>query len=191
MRLTTIPAVLALSTLLTLGLVSDEASAAPHDLPDRPLDLELKGADLKDVLKMLAEVSERKLVLDPCVHGTVDLRLKNTPLPLVFDALAMKLRLVYSADASGAIKVGCASSGPSPKVAEARVSLAVNDAPLDEVLRHLATSAKLEGVDYRASAHPRVSIRLDSVRPATAMEALAESTGLTITVVGRKLTVSE
>ncbi len=191
MRLASLPAFLALGALLTLGLVSDEAKAAPANLPDRPLDLELKEADIKNVFALLAEVSGRKVVLDPCVHGTVDVRLKNTPLPLVYDALAMKLHLVYADDASGTINVGCAAAVAQPKAAEPRISIAVSAALLDDVLRQLATAAKLDGVDYRAAAHPKVSVTLEGVRPTTAFAVLAESTGLKIAVAGDKVVVSE
>jgi hypothetical protein len=195
MRLTAIPAALALTALLAFGLTTDTAAAAPANLPDRPLDIELKEADVKNVFLLLAEVSERKVDLDPCVHGVVDIRLKNTPLPLVYDALAMKLHLVYETDGTprGPIRVTCAVDGGSEaaKAGAMRVSLAEKNAPLDQVLVRLATAAGLEGVDYRATSHPRVDVTLDRVRAATAMAVLGDETGLKISVIGGKLVVSD
>ena len=172
MRLTAVSAALSVGALFAFGLTSDKAGAAPQNVPARPIDIELKGVDVTNVFQLLAELSERNVVLDPCVRGKVDFRLANAPLPLVYDALAMKLHLVYSDDGSpkGTINVSCAVDGglSNEKVTNARVSLAEKSAPLDEVLGRLATSAKLEGVDYRASAHPNVSVTLDGVRVATA-----------------------
>lgn len=198
MRLTAIPAAIALGTLLAFGLTSDDASAAPSNLPDRPLDIELKAADVKNVFRLLAEVSERNVVLDPCVQGTVDIRLKNTPLPLVYDALAMKLHLVYESDEGpkGPIKVTCAVDAGAARadvaaLASARVSLSGKNTPVEDVLGRLATSAGYEGVDYRATRHPTVNVTLEGVRAATAMAVLADETGLKITAIGTKLVAAD
>ena len=191
MRFLTIPSVVALAALLAFGLTSDAASAAPQGLPDRPIDLELKGADVKNVFRLLAEVSAKNVVLDPCVHGEVDLRLKNAPLPLVYDALGMKLGLVYDEE-NGAIMVRCAGdAGPSSAKAKARISLSEKDAPLPDVLDRLAAAAKLEGVDYRATTKPKVDVKLEGVRVSTAMTALADTSGLKIAIVKDRLVVSD
>jgi hypothetical protein len=178
-------------TLLACGLASDAASAAPQGLPERHLDLELKEADVTNVLHLLADVSERKITLDPCVHGKVDLKLKNVPIALVYDALAMKLGLVYEEE-QGVIKVGCAvDGGASNARGTARVSIAEKESPLPDVLDRLATSAKLEGVDYRASARPKVNVTLEGVRISTALTVLGDATGLKIAIANKRLVVTE
>ena len=50
-----------------------------------------------------AEASGRNVVLDDCVHGRVDLKVANAPIPLVFDAIALKLRLVYEERDDGGV----------------------------------------------------------------------------------------
>ena len=191
MRSSAIPAAVALASLLAFGLTSDAAHAAPQGLPDRPIDLELNGADVKNVFRLLAEVSKRNVVLDPCVHGNVDLRLKNAPLPLVYDALALKLRLVYDEE-NGAIIVRCATDAgpPNAKVAS-RVSLSEKDSLLPDVLDRLATSAKLEGVEYRATSRPKVTMQLEGVRVSTALTALADAGNVRISVAKDRLVVTD
>lgn len=190
-HLSTIRTAIALVTVLACGLTSDAASAAPQGLPERPLDLELKAADVANVFRLLADVSGRKVTLNPCVHGEVNLRLKNAPLPLVYDALAMKLGLVYEEE-DGGIIVGCVSDAGSSKATLAsRVSLAEKASPLPEVLGRLATSAKLSGVDYRATARPKINVTLEGVRVSTALAVLADATGLKIAIAKNRLVVTE
>ena len=143
------------------------------------------------MLQLLAEVSARKVTLDPCVHGKVDLKLKNVPIALVYDALAMKLGLVYEEE-QGAIKVGCAvDGGGSNARGTARVSIAEKESPLPEVLGRLATAAKLEGVDYRASARPKINVTLEGVRISTALTVLSDATGLKIAIANGRLVVAD
>jgi type II secretory pathway component HofQ len=190
MRITPAAAALALACALGAGFaVPTPAAAAPPSLPNRALDLELKAADIKNVFKLLAEVSQRKVVLDPCVNGRVDINLHNTPIPLVFDALALKLGLIYEEE-DGAILVRCAGDGGSADAKlSARVSVAEQGAALPDVLEKVAHGAKLDGVDYRAAARPKVTITLQNVRLATTVAALSDETGLKIKVAGGKVVV--
>jgi hypothetical protein len=183
----------ALGALLAFGLGSDGARAAPAGLPETPLDLELKEASVVHVFRLLGDVAHREVVLDPCVKGGVDLRLQNTPLPLVFDALALKLGLIYETDGD-VIKVRCrdadAASGGGDRLLE-RVSVVERSQPLPDVLQRLAVTAKLDGVDYRASARPTVNVTLESVRLTTAVAALSETTNLAIKVSQKRLVVTD
>jgi hypothetical protein len=176
----------ALTALLALGLAADTALAAPSGLPEKKLDLDLKQASVVHVFRLLGDVSKREIVLDPCVRGEVDLRLQNTPLPLVFDALALKLGLVYGED-SGAITVGCQGTNSTGT----RISVSEKEAPLPDVLQRVAASAKLEGVDYRASKRPKVSLTVESVRLSTAVKALAETGNVEIAVHRKRLVVTD
>ena len=72
-----------------------------------------------------------------------------------------------------------------------RVSLASSGAPLEETLSALAREAKLEGVDYRATAHPVVELKLQRVRLSTALAVLADESGLRLTVTNRRLVVTD
>jgi type II secretory pathway component HofQ len=172
-------------------LLDGGASAAPKGLPDKPLDLELKAVPVDQLFKLLADVSQRKVTLDPCVKGTVDLRLKNTPIPLVFDALAAKLHLVYS-DANGSVRVGCEAQGApvAVKLGE-RVSVTVKDAPLAKLLDIVAAQGKLAGVDYRTKAAPNVTVTLDNVRLSTLLSVLSDQTGLGFSVSEERLVVTD
>lgn len=191
MRLSAVPSAIALAALLAFGLTTDAARAAPQGLPDRPLDIELEGADVKNVFRLIADVSGKNVVLDSCVHGRVDLRLKNAPLPLVYDALALKLGLAYEED-NGGVMVRCAvDAGPTSAKAGARVSLTEKDAPLPDVLDRLAASAKLEGVDYRATARPKIDMKVERVRLSTAVSALADAGNVKITLIRERLVVTD
>ena len=191
MRFSPVPVALAFAAVLTSSLASPGASAAPPGISARNIDLELKAADVKNVFKLLAEVGGRKITLDPCVHGTVDLKLVNTPLPLVLDALAMKLGLVYD-EQDGDVLVRClGDSGADDAKLLVRVTVNVKGAALPDVVGALAGTAKLEGVDYRAKTRPNVNLTLENVRLPTAVSALGDTTGLRITVSRGRLVVAD
>jgi hypothetical protein len=181
---------LALGLATASGAPVREAHAAPQGVSPEAIDLDLKDADVKNVFNLLGEVGGRPVVLDPCVHGSVDILLKNMPIPMVFDALAAKLGLVYEEDA-GDVLVRCAGDAGGADVRlSSRVSVAVRDGELTAALDELVAEAKLDGLDYRASARPKVTVTLERVRLATALAALADETGLKIAVARGKLVVA-
>jgi type II secretory pathway component GspD/PulD (secretin) len=192
MRLHVFPAALALAATLASSLASSgAASAAPPGISTKKLDLELRGADVKNVFRLLAEVSGRNVVLDTCVRGTVDLKLANTPVPLVFDALALKMGLLYD-EQDGDVLVRCAGDGGADDARRlARVSVAVKAVSLPEVATQLAAAAKLDGVDYRAKARPNVNVTLENVRLSTAVSVLAETSGLRVMLSRGKIVVED
>lgn len=195
MRPTFAPFALAAALALAPFATPVEAQAAPAGLSERPLDLELKQADVKAVYALLSEVSGRKVDLDPCVRGTVDIRLKNTPIPMVFDALASKLQLFYE-DQGSAILVRCAGDAGSadPRLAT-RVNLSLREAPLDAVLDVLVRAGKLDGVEWTLdstarAALPRVTVTVENVRVATALAVLSDASGMRISVARGKIVVA-
>lgn len=121
-----------------------------------------------------------------CVQGTVDLRLKNTPVPLVLDALASKLRLSYEDD-GGTLRVHC--SGAAGSNDATRISLTLDNASLADAADSLAKAAGLDGVDYRAKAKPKIKVTLERVR--TAILVLADESSLKIAVVKKRLVVTD
>jgi len=50
-----------------------------ENLSDDPISLDLKDADIRDVLKTFAHLTNTEIVADDDVHGTVTLTLHNTP----------------------------------------------------------------------------------------------------------------
>jgi hypothetical protein len=189
------PFAFAVATLFAVLLPMDIAVAAPPGVPDQPLDLELRGADIGNVFRLLGEVSKREIVLDPCVQGKVDLNMKNAPLPVVYDVLASRLRLRYEARGA-AIAVTClggtepaqqqAHPAPEPRL-EARLSLSVKAVAASALLAQVAKAAGLAGADYRGAKDPPVTLTLEDLRIATILVVLSDATGLRITVVGDRL----
>ncbi len=180
------------SMILALALAipfASDALAAPTLANDRKIDIELREVEVKEVFKLLAGISETNVIVDPCVHGKVDIRLKNTPASLVFDALATKLGLVYSETSKG-VEVTCRASA-SPAAEATRVSLVEHATPMPEVAAHLAKEAHLEGVDYRATRRPDVSVTLERVKVGTALTVLAETSGLSVRVEKGKVVVGD
>lgn len=187
----TLPFLATASSLLAI-LASGEpspAEAAPQGITTRPLDLDLSAATVTNVFNLLSEVTGRAIVVDPCVHGSVDLRLKNTPTPLVFDALAMKLSLAYEEEGDR-IRVRCANGGDEHE-ASVRVTLDERGAALRDVASKLASSAGLDGVDYLATRTPRVTLAVEGVRLSTVLVALGEESGLKLAVARGKLVVRD
>jgi hypothetical protein len=181
--------------LIGLGAAADNAHAAPAGLPNLPLDLELRAAKVADIFQLLGEVAKEKMELDPCVTGTIDLKLKNAPLPVVFDVLATKLDLRYETRAES-IYVGCqkgsapaAANGSDPHL-ERHLTLDVHDAPAHTVLDEVAKGAGLDGVDYRADESARVTVSVGNVRVSTLFEVIGDQTNLRISTVGNRLLVA-
>jgi len=73
------------------------AEPAPAPLPER-FTLAVNGAELRDVLMLLAKDASFSLVLDPGVGGRVSVDLKRTTLPEALDALLAPLHLAYQLD---------------------------------------------------------------------------------------------
>jgi len=72
-----------------------------------------------------------------------------------------------------------------------RLSLTANGLPLSDALASVARDAKLEGVDYRATARPNIEAKLQHVRLSTALAVLSDESGLLITVAKKRLVVTE
>ena len=53
-----------------------------------PVDLDLKGADLADVFRLLADVGHVNIVVDGTVTGSITLRLKHVPWDQALDVVA-------------------------------------------------------------------------------------------------------
>lgn len=171
--------------------------AAPTSVQASPERAAVLGEAMAIVERSLAELGPRQRAvltlrldggLDPCVMGTVDMSLRNAPLPLVFDVLAHKLSYRYG-ERDGAILVSCAEPGAAttdPRL-EKRLAVSVRETPLRAVLAEVASGAGLAGVDYRAASEPKVTITLGNARLGTLLAALADETGLRLAVEGEKL----
>ena len=184
-------ALLATLALSTSMFAADSAGAAPKAIPDHAVDLELKAVDVATVFQALGQASDQKLVLDPCVTGKIDLKLANVPLPLVFDMLASKLGLRYETR-EGATFVTCGPAVAAPTAStdvrlSTRVSVDERDATVRAVLRKLAASAKLAGVDTTIGDEKHLSITLEKVRLETALAAVGDATGLRLSLKGDKI----
>ncbi len=107
-----------------------------------------------------------------------------------FDAIASKVGLVYE-DNAGTRLVHCAtqSTPNGPSVLDTRVTLQGTSTPLEDLVAAIARDAHLDGVDYHASAKPRLTVTLQRVRVATALAALSDESGLLVHVVDRRLVV--
>jgi len=171
---------------VSLLLMSLTLGFAP--LEDKKIDIELREADVRNVYRLLGEVGGVNVMLDECVQGKVDIKLKNVPVSLVFDALAAKMHFTYEDGPGKVVFVHC---GAAPAVDAPRVSLSEKGAPLPDVVAHLATAAKLDGVDYRATKKPNVDITLVDVRLGTALTALGDESGLRVTTSGKRVVVSD
>jgi len=102
-----IPVLAALFTIAVAGLF-----AAPQGVPQPggqtpvrkytgpPVSLDLQGADLRAVLRSLAELSGLNMVIDPGVKGSVDIKLIDVPWDQAFDMVLKSNKLGYVIDES-------------------------------------------------------------------------------------------
>ncbi len=67
--------------------------------------LEFKDADIRDVIRILAEVSGLNFVVDPKVKGTVTLRLRNVPWDKALDVI-LKTNKLGKIEEDGIIRIG-------------------------------------------------------------------------------------
>ncbi|MBX3191490.1 MAG: secretin and TonB N-terminal domain-containing protein [Labilithrix sp.] len=87
-----------------------------------PVDLDLKGADLQNVFRLLADVGHVNIVVDGDVAGTITLRLRRVPWDQALDVIARAKGLFVERDgnvifvrahAPGGARGGGALSSPS------------------------------------------------------------------------------
>ncbi len=171
------------------------AEAAPPLPQDRVISLDLKQANIRNVYMMMSKAAGKSFVSDECVQGTVDLTMKNTPVSLVLDALALKLHLTYT-DEGDAIRVGCSGTestgakSPAPAPDDRRFTIAVKQVTITDVLEVLSNTYGLEGVDYQAPTKPTLDFTVQRARLGTTISALQDQTGLSIIIRNKKLVVT-
>jgi type IV pilus assembly protein PilQ len=69
--------------------------AAGEGLLGSPVTIELKGADVRDVLKILAELGNVNIVSDPSVRGEISLSLKEVPIADAVELVTRATGLAY------------------------------------------------------------------------------------------------
>jgi hypothetical protein len=67
-------------------VIRDDAPAGPR-FHGAPVDLDLKGADIHDALRLLAEVGRVNIVVAGEVNGTVTMKLKRVPWDQALDVI--------------------------------------------------------------------------------------------------------
>jgi type IV pilus assembly protein PilQ len=80
-------------TLLLLGLLSTTALSFTQKSEETRIDIDLKEADVTDILRLLAEVGQFNLVADPEVECKLTLTLKSVTWPEVLDTALRACRL--------------------------------------------------------------------------------------------------
>lgn len=76
---------------------------ADHEGPrwvGRPIDLDVKDADLHDVLRLLSDVGHANIVVEGDVSGRVTVRMKHVPWDQALDVVARAKGLVVERDGS-------------------------------------------------------------------------------------------
>lgn len=97
-------AVVSLS-LLPLAVPAPAAQAADALPPtETRISLDFKDADILDIVRLMAEVGDFQVVVDPGITCKLTLRLKDVPLPTAFDVLLRSCGLGYDED-GGIVRV--------------------------------------------------------------------------------------
>lgn len=81
----------------TIVIVPKEQTAPA--VPSAPISLNLKDADLADVLKIFAQLTNRRVMIGPGVNGTVTVALTDTPWDQALDIIARQNNLEITVDA--------------------------------------------------------------------------------------------
>lgn len=136
-----------------------DAAAEPSDADlfrGAPVTLDLRDADLRDVLRLLSEVSGLDFVLQPGVSGRVSLRLTETPWDQALEVVLRSHGLDYLLQ-GGVLRVGALSELVEEQVERRRQEEARSLAGELETLRHRLVYARPD--DLREPLESRLSER--------------------------------
>lgn len=165
------------STLLALTVAPTSADPL-RGLPERPIDIELRGAPIQDVFMLIEDIAEVDIALAPCVGGTVDLQLERVTLRTLMEALATALALEYRQGEQGAIVVGCASGEAST----ASLTVELHDATVAEIVDAVMPEADVIGCDGR-----RMDLEVRNASPAAIMSSVAGELSAALELQGSRL----
>ena len=88
-----------IALVLLLAIAASNTGFASLAAGEGPLDcrvtIELKGADVRDVLKLLAELGNVNIVSDPSVRGEISLSLKEVPIADAVELVTRATGLAY------------------------------------------------------------------------------------------------
>lgn len=130
----------------TLAFFAPPQAVDPLDgLTEESIDIEIKGAPIDDVLRLIGDITQVKIEVEPCVSGTVDLALDNVRVRMLLENLGAQLNLVYSRSEADALVVGCASA-PSE---EPKLTVQLSAVSAAEALRVIAPATSVVGCDDR------------------------------------------
>ena len=79
MRMRALTLVVGLSAAAVSLAARPNQSAADQKYTGKRIDLDFRGAKIENMMKLLADVGEVRIVLDPSIKGTVTIRVRNTP----------------------------------------------------------------------------------------------------------------
>jgi type IV pilus assembly protein PilQ len=149
--------------MATAASRNDAAEAPPGEEDGERISLDLKGADLVDVLRYFSTLSRLNLVLDPSVRGTVTVRLIDVPWDAALRVVLKTHGLWYTLE-SNVLYVA-----PAGKLAqeEAREASLAEEKELAEPLRtavlevHYAEASALAEVLRQTALSKRGSVIAD------------------------------
>jgi type IV pilus assembly protein PilQ len=75
--------------------IGEEGSSGPRRFGGARVDLDLKGADVHDVFRLLADVGKVNIVVAGEVSGTITMRLKQVPWDQALDVIVKARGLTY------------------------------------------------------------------------------------------------
>jgi type IV pilus assembly protein PilQ len=128
------------SATLTGGATTAGTRAAPGEkvYTGEPIDLRLKDADIKDVLRTFAQLTGLNIAIDPNVTGTVTVEFDDVPWDQALDIILRQNGLTYSLSGN-VMRVGTIQSLAAE---EARLRTLEADqqlnVPLQTVIKHLS-----------------------------------------------------
>ncbi len=94
---------------VVLGASSANPFGEKRVYKGRRVSLEFKDADVRDVIGLMAEISGLNFVIDPDVHGSVTLRLKNVPWDQALDII-LKMNHLGMIEENGIVRVSTLSN---------------------------------------------------------------------------------
>jgi len=155
------------------------------------LSLDIRGADVRDVLIEIARQSGTNIVADNTVKGKVNIRLDKVPFETALQTF-LNANGFSVTKAGGIYRVSSLKKGRplTLNVSEGLLSIDVKDADLGEIIRQIATQSGLNLIIFGVVREP-INVRFDGVLLDEALKLIFSGTKYTYKRKGNILMVGE
>lgn len=166
---------------------AERAAGWSDSISARRVSMELKGVHVGNFFRIAAQIANANIVVDECASGrSVDLAVKNVPLPVALEAVRQQLGLSYTWRGES-LHVACTAADSRRVLALekatldlplTRLTLELKDVPAAKVFEVLGSRDHVQFRLDACAAEKPVTVRLKNLPLRDIAVAIAESQGL-------------